>query len=330
MDATVVLCTYNRAASLRRTLLFIAQQRVSCGVNWETIVVDNNSADSTRSVVAESETTFPGCLRYAFEPVQGLSYARNRGIREARGHIVAFTDDDTEPAQDWLDTCVRAFEEWPADGVGGRIVALWPGPLPRWLKQNPRLVGVLAIMEHDTRADLTYPVCGVPQVWGANMAFRREVFSAVGTFDTRRGRNGAKLSAGEEVDLINRALLAGKRIVYDPRLVVGHRIESTRLRKGYFRRRYLDNAEGEIEAAPFADGVRWWGVPRWQYRVLIEMLARYFASLALLRRDRFLGELRVFEELGRVRGYRRTRDGQRCPKNSGNTVNRMSGGSPFL
>ena len=100
MRITVILCTLNRCQSLAETLESIAISTLPDSVDWEILVVDNNSTDHTREVVEEFGRRYPDRFRYIFEPRPGKSYALNAGIREAQGEILAFTDDDVtvEPA----------------------------------------------------------------------------------------------------------------------------------------------------------------------------------------------------------------------------------------
>src|SRR3954466_14429632 len=98
-DLSIVLCTYNRAALLERAL--IALRDSSGAPRAELIVVDNNSSDATPGVVG-SFAAGPLAGRYAGEPRQGLSYARNTGILRASAPLLAFTDDDVEAGPDWI------------------------------------------------------------------------------------------------------------------------------------------------------------------------------------------------------------------------------------
>src|SRR5438309_3069723 len=94
MTVTVVLCTYNRYQNLETALNSVAASVLPEPVQWEVLVVDNNSTDHTRKVVEEFCHRYPGRFRYLFEAQQGKSYALNSGVREARGNILAFMDDD--------------------------------------------------------------------------------------------------------------------------------------------------------------------------------------------------------------------------------------------
>src|SRR5579863_9995619 len=102
MTVTIILCTYNRCQRLARALDSVASSTVSDSVKWEVLVVDNNSTDQTREVAEEFSRSHPGHFRYCFEPKQGKSHALNAGIREARGDILAFLDDDVTVGPTWL------------------------------------------------------------------------------------------------------------------------------------------------------------------------------------------------------------------------------------
>src|SRR5438552_15367724 len=100
MKVSVVIATYNRAGSLRDTLVSLSHLQ-SPGP-WEVILVDNNSPDSTRDVVAAAAPGYPCPLRYALEREQGRCAALNHGFRLAAGDIIVTTDDDVRVPPDWL------------------------------------------------------------------------------------------------------------------------------------------------------------------------------------------------------------------------------------
>jgi glycosyltransferase involved in cell wall biosynthesis len=118
LKVTVIIATYNRAQLLRQTLESLTRQTRPAD---EILVVDNNSSDSTKAVAGEYSDKLP--LRYVFEAKQGVAFARNCGIRNATGDILAFTDDDCHPEPEWLEYLELPFLRDPDIGlVGGRIV----------------------------------------------------------------------------------------------------------------------------------------------------------------------------------------------------------------
>src|SRR5215470_3773761 len=151
MHVSVVVCTYNRAASLRLTLRALEVQVTPPSLLWEVVVVDNDSTDGTRREFDTFAANACISMRYLFTAPLGLSRARNAGLAEGRGNIVAFTDDDADPAPDWIARIAEVMAESGADIVGGRIVPVWSRPPPRWLACRSYLHRALAIMDHPTQ-----------------------------------------------------------------------------------------------------------------------------------------------------------------------------------
>ena len=119
--ASVVVPVYEDAADIRAVIEALLDQSLGREL-FEIIIVDNGSHDDTAGVVKEYEERFPGEVRLAVEDeIQGSYSAHNRGIRESKGRILAFTDADCVPGQDWLKAGVMALEQEPASCGGGPI-----------------------------------------------------------------------------------------------------------------------------------------------------------------------------------------------------------------
>jgi glycosyltransferase involved in cell wall biosynthesis len=276
LAVTVIVATHNRAPQLRQTLEALLTQKTPESLGWEVLVVDNGSTDGTLEVFRAMAMQVPGRLRYVFEPRLGKSRALNAGIAVARGAVIALTDDDVSPAVDWVATAATVLDKRGADGAGGRILPRWEVVPPSWLLGS-RLLDFLAIMEFDRPAMLPVPVGRYPQVWGANMVFRREALQELGGFDTRLGPVGGRRYCEEDCDIVRRMLKAGRPVAYDPTLTVFHRISRARLKRAYFRRVMWDMGEGQALAAtdsPRSPSLL--GAPRWRFRYV----ARLFASSA--------------------------------------------------
>ena len=124
---SVIMSTYNRGALLEDAIRSMLAQHAAITPPFELIVVDNNSTDNTREIVLDRFARVDPRVQYLFESQQGLSYARNAGIRAARAPLVAFIDDDVRAQPDWVAAIARAFDEHPdADVVGGRVLPIWP------------------------------------------------------------------------------------------------------------------------------------------------------------------------------------------------------------
>jgi glycosyltransferase involved in cell wall biosynthesis len=229
---SVVLSTYNRAELLHDAVRRVLAQRGPITPPFELIVVDNNSTDSTREIV-ERFACVDRRVRYLFEPQQGLSYARNAGIRDARAPLIAFTDDDLRVEPDWVATIVRALREHPeADMVGGRVLPVWPSAPPIWLTRDHW--APLALADHgETPFVVTAenPICLV-----ASGACRRSVFDAVGVFATDLQRVKDGIGSLEDHEFLLRVLRTGRSGIYEPRLISHADIQPNRLERSYHRR----------------------------------------------------------------------------------------------
>jgi len=271
---SVIIATHNRASRLRETLDDLRAQQTPSGLGWEILVVDNGSTDATLDVFRTVAMQAPGRLRYVLESRLGKSRALNAGIAAARGAVVALTDDDVSPAVDWVATAATVLDKWGVDGAGGRILPRWEAEPPSWVLGSERLLSYLAIMRFDKPVMLPVPVGGSPQVWGANMVYRRSALLALGGFDPRLGPVGGKRYCDEDVDIVRRMVQSGRGMVYDPALTVFHRVPRARLRRSYFRRVMWDMGEGEaLAATDVSSGPSVLGVPRWRFRLLARLAA---------------------------------------------------------
>ncbi|HXE80357.1 MAG TPA: glycosyltransferase [Vicinamibacterales bacterium] len=232
-DVSVVISTFNRAGELVGALERVLSQETN-GVEYEVILVDNNSSDSTRAVVESLMARHPERLRYIFEPRQGLSYGRNTGIAAARGPIIAFTDDDVRVARDWVARIAAVFRERPdISYVGGRVLPRWSVPPPKWLVNHHwSPLALIDYADESIESSANRPVCFV----GANLAFRREVFDLVGLFNPQLGRVKDGIGSTEDHDLQIRLWKAGLKGVYQPDLIVTAEVSPDRLTKKYHRR----------------------------------------------------------------------------------------------
>ena len=264
LDCSIIVCTYNRAQSLADTLRALRAQEVPAGLRWEVVIVDNNSRDDTRDVVARAAVEFP-LLRYLFQPLQGLSHARNMGIEAARGQVLLFTDDDVLPERDWVTGVLAGLDAHAADACGGYIAPIFEVPPPAWLTE--RFYGFLAVRTE--RSD-DYPILNASQApFGANMAVKRAVFARVGLFDVTRGRTGKVLASGEDGELFERILGAGLKAVFLGSARVHHKVEAFRLTKRYLRRWRYQSSRNIALSRGLAGERRVGGVPLFVFPQLL-------------------------------------------------------------
>lgn len=309
---SVVVCTYSRAESLGRMLDSLRQMRVPPELEWELIVVDNNSTDNTRAVVEEFAQTSSLDVHYVFEPKQGLSNARNTGIANARGEIIAFTDDDVRVSPEWLAEIVRTFKEFDCMGVGGKSIPMWDGAeKPAWLVTTGpyRLPGAV-LLDLDLGDD-PRPVPFPP--FGVNMAFKRSAFERYGLFRTDLGVCGAARLGGEDIEFGRRLLGGGEKVIYSPGAVVFHPVDKGRVSKAYFLHWYFNcgTAWVRMEGTP-REAVLWFGVPRYMFRGLLENCVKWLAAFDNDRR--FFYKMRSYFVLGQIAGCRKLgREGTLAP-----------------
>jgi glycosyltransferase involved in cell wall biosynthesis len=257
---TVIVCTYNRCRTLDKAIRSVVDQAISPSLGWEILIVDNNSSDETPQLVEELRQRYPVRIRYILEQQKGVSHARNAGIREARGEILAFIDDDETAHPDWLRNLTENLYSGEWCGVGGRVL---PPPFspPPWLSPESSLnCGPLAIFNPRQEAgNLNEPP------FGANMAFRRDVFDRFGGFRTDLGRVGGKMISNEDTEFGRRLLAAGLRVRYEPSALTYHPIDENRLHKGYFLNWWFNKGRSDVrESGNPADEKSFLGMPtRW-------------------------------------------------------------------
>jgi glucosyl-dolichyl phosphate glucuronosyltransferase len=309
-SATVLICTYNRASFLRDTLDAILGSPRRADYEAELIVVDNNSTDETKAVVARAAASAPIPVRYAFDGRQGKSFALNTGLGMARGQVIAHTDDDVWPENGWLDRIVDAFREQEIAFAFGKV-------LPRWSQQPPpelltdrahEIWGPLAILDYgDERVPYAAEDLGQRLPVGANLAFRRQTLLDIGGWRTDLGKVNNSLISGEDHEIFHRMrrfnVYSG---LYDPGIAVRHYVPASRLTRRYFRRWFywhgktLARMPQEIfYDLDFARVPHVFGVPRFLYRQFLGQLWQYARTAG--GRDALsvlIEELRTVQHLG--------------------------------
>ena len=313
MNVTVIVCTYNRCRSLERALSSVAASTPPKSIEWEVLVVDNNSPDRTRDVVEDFCRRYPGRFRYLLERQQGKSYALNAGIPEARGEVLAFMDDDVTVESTWLQNLTAGLRSGEWAGAGGRILPQWPCAPPSWLPEK-EWFGMAPLVMFD-RGPEAGPLADPP--FGTNMAFHRRVFEKYGTFrtDLGPGLNG-KVRNNEDTEFGRRLLEAGERLKYEPTAVVHHSVPQDRLRRDYFLTWWFNKGRADVREAGVAADTKWFvsGIPLYLFRRLAVGILRWLVALDPSRR--FSYRLAVWLTAGTmVESYRQSREvGQKREK----------------
>jgi len=282
---SVVLCTRNRADQLGATLDCFT--KIESHLQWELVVVNNGSTDRTEDVLREyaARARFP--VKVVFEPIAGLSRARNTGWKSAGGGFVAFTDDDCYPQIDFVQRLIEKLTQPQVEYLGGRVMLFDPEDLPITIQTNPDRN---AIPPH------SFPVDGA--MHGANMAARRYVLEKTNGFDEILGA-GSRFPSAEDLDWLGRVSAAGFAGAYEPDVVVFHHHRRRTEQQVSILRRSYDLGRGAYYGKCFLDPLRRKQAARnWYWRMR-------FRLMHMLKQKRYLASM-LYELRGTL-GYLATR-----------------------
>lgn len=309
MQFSVIICTYNRGCNLSKCIAHLAVQDRIRDIEWEIVIVDNNSTDGTDKVVADLTARHNLNIRYVFESHQGLNYARNAGILASKGEYFAFIDDDILVSRNWLHSMHDSLVKNDADAVGGRIHLEKSVFVPLWIK--PDMYGFLG---HQDLGNVSFRMDGLKNYpFGGNMAFNRRVTDKIGLFNTKLGRRGSgrkrdELFKGAETDYFKRLAAADGRIFYQPDSVVYHRISSFQLKKRYFRTIHYNEGFQKAFNDPESYHRTFFGVPLFLFPQLAGGVKKYLFNIITKGfKWAFRQQMTVCYFLGMINGYARNR-----------------------
>jgi glucosyl-dolichyl phosphate glucuronosyltransferase len=232
VDVSVIIPTYNRSALLREAVGSVLAQE--CARPFEIVIVDNNSQDDTESVARSLVDQNSGKILYVRETEQGNAHARNRGVRTARGAIIAFLDDDVAVESDWLTTLLQALDtREDLSFVGGKVLPQWSGPPPSWL--TPDHWSPLALLDYGPD-EFVISGDNPRGLLTANIALRRRVFDDVGWFSPHLQRVKNIIGSMEDTEFLLRVCRSGRQGMYLPQMIAKAPVEAERLSKTYHRR----------------------------------------------------------------------------------------------
>lgn len=222
---SIVICTYNRASFLKRTLKSLQYQTYK---NFEVIVVNGPSTDETENILE----AYKGSIKIGVNPEANLSKSRNIGIKHASGDIIAFIDDDAIPDKDWLKDIVSMYKNDRIGGVGGRVY--WPGGdhvqfetgyVDIWGDAEVRLKN----SNYNDPAGKKFNL-----MLGTNCTFSKKALIEVGGFDEYYDY------FHDESDLCLRVVKAGYQIVHHKKAVIYHEFAKSHIRKDTFDSYHLN------------------------------------------------------------------------------------------
>ncbi|MFT4661564.1 MAG: glycosyltransferase involved in cell wall biosynthesis [Patiriisocius sp.] len=272
---SVVICTYNRAKYLTRSLECLTKQENVSPVDFEIVVVNNNCTDTTEEICETFEKNNP-LLNFVYvkESNPGLSFARNKGIATAKGDIVSFIDDDGFARKDYLEQIGLYIQKYP-DYVayGGKVIPIYnEGKEPKWMSKY--IEGIVSTLDFGDQVQpftKKYPV-------GCNMYFKAEYFKKYGGFNT-----DLQLRSDEKY-VFNKMKENGYDMLYTPEVYVNHFMDDFRVEEWFVR--YLSQVVGNSERIRLKDTTIFA-----KFAKIIEYLLKYAASLILAIGFLFQGQL---------------------------------------
>ena len=263
MNATIVICTFNRSSLLDKTLDQLSCLDVSgCG-DWEILVVNNNSNDDTDAVIRRHSERLP--IRPLWQPRPGKSHAANLAVSEARGDLLLWTDDDVLVERGWLRAYVEAAQAFPHASIfGGPIEPWFETDPPAWILRHFSLI-TRCFAARDGFAERFVPISAAYIPYGANMATRRHCFD-VCSFDVRLGPEGDNQIGAEDGTLLQTLLARGMQGLWIKEARVRHFIPKARLTELFIWNFHCGRGREGVRTGNIA--ARYWicGMPGWAIR----------------------------------------------------------------
>ena len=292
-DISIIIATKGRLEGLKKLFGSLVRLAALQEVRPEVIVVNNaddGAAERGVNELVEAIRSAIGAVRCIREkdgaPPRPKCRGQNLGIREARGSILGFVDDDVELTPAWLNAIREFFPKHPYDAMQGAIL------VPPAFQEDKKFLGVWNRYRTIPYINYGSKVMQIYTLTGPNMVIKREVFDRVGLFDERLGPGRSGMS--EDVEFAQRMLGAGKRIGYEPRAAVYHEVDWDRLNEKFFRlwheqqgrSRLLYKKSSMLSIVPnlsragFSYG---WHSVFYRERKKYRALGRYYHYLAMLK-----------------------------------------------
>lgn len=288
MNISIVICTWNRAELLDKTLSCMGGLRIPKGIEYEIVVVNNNSTDHTDAITNRHSMTLP--IKRLHEPKQGLSSARNCAVNHADGDWIVWTDDDVLVDVEWLAEYVKVFEQFPQhDFFGGTVDPWFENDPPAWLQSAlSQISHAYAICNH---GDQQFPLSASRLPFGANYCIRTDVQKAH-LYDTQLGRSGGNMLSGEETAVLKTMISNGHTGLWVPNAKVKHFIPTDRQTISYIRRYYEGHGALMASDRDKVDVPHLFGRPRWLWRAWIASEIDYYVGRACRSPEKWVDSLK--------------------------------------
>lgn len=298
---SVIICCYNSAWIIRRTLESLKEQRFPVPLPYEILLVDNKCTDDTIAIA--EEVMKDGLVDFSIikEDKPGLAYARRKGIREAKYEYVIYCDDDNLLCPDYVSTVASIFDKMPKVGaIGGRGIAEFEIEPAAIVKKHLACYAVGSQLEHKN------------WLWGAGLALRTELVKDI--YNNQKcylvGRKGHQLLSGDDSELVMSIVLRGYKTIALDEIFYIHVLKAERLSEEYFHRLFkgltlphpvLGTLQAVINNIRFRDAIK-------EYTHFIKRYVKYWIlwwkPLSKQKRELALKETENYRYWGIIRLHR--------------------------
>ncbi len=224
-SVTVCICTYRRPIYLDKLLRALAGQITDGDFRMSAVVVDNDAAESARTVVASAVAMTGYPIHYAVESTQNIALARNMALQQAAGDFVVFVDDDEIPGERWLAELLSAYRIYGADGVLGPVLPRYESIPPAWVLKGR----FFERPSHDTGTWLTWS-----ETRTGNVLLGRQLLS-----DTESRFRSEFGIGGEDRDFFRRLIDKGYRFVWCAEAPVYESVPPNRWQRSFMLKRAI-------------------------------------------------------------------------------------------
>ncbi len=233
---SVIVCCYNSAKRIELTLEHLVNQEFQSKLDWEIILIDNNSTDDTAKVASKHMSLYGSkvSFRVVQESTPGLSHARNKGFAESVYEIVLMVDDDNSLAPNYVEGVFAGFEDDQKIGmVGGLGIAQLEESPPDWFEKYANCFAVGNQHVDESRE--------IEHLYGAGLALRLNALNKIkasGFSSILTDRTGSNLMSGGDTELCYVFRMAGYQLKYLQQLTFKHHLPKGRVNWNYVRRLY--------------------------------------------------------------------------------------------